>query len=96
MRTRRLGSDPRPVRARHYLLLTRHQGISSPLFDAGRHIVGEPECAGPFFVRIREDADVIERGIGDKALELGKIRVGLAREADDEGRPERDVRDLRS
>src|SRR4029079_18323217 len=91
----RLGSDARAMRAHHYLLLTRHEGISSPFFHAGRDIVGQPERSGPFFVRIREYADVIEGGIGDEPLELGKIRVRLAREAADEGPPERDVRDLR-
>ena len=33
-----------------------------------------------FFVGVGEDADVIETGVGDEAVELGEILLGLARE----------------
>ena len=86
-------ANPRLVRPRHYLLLTRHEGISSPALHRRRHIVGEAERPRAFLVRIREDAEMVESGIGDETLELGEIGIGLAGEADDERGPEGDVRD---
>ena len=82
------------MRPRHYLLLTRHEGISSPALDGRRHIVGEPERPRPLFVGIREHAEMVEAGIGDETLELGEIGIGLAGEADDERGPQGDVGDL--
>ena len=49
------------------------------------------EGAGAFLVRVGEDADVVELGVVDEGLELGEVLVRLAREADDEGRPQCDA-----
>ena len=46
---------------------------------------------GAFLVRVGEHADVVERVVADELAQLVDVRVGLAREADDERGAERDA-----
>ena len=84
-------ADPCLLGARDDLLLPRHQRVPTPALDRGRHVVGQPEGARPFFVRVGEHADVVEPGVGDEPFQLGEIRVRLARKTDDEGRAQCDA-----
>jgi len=69
-------------------LLPRHDPLPALALGRRRHIVLDGVGAGAFLVRVGEDADVVEARVLDEALELGELRLGLSREADDEGRPQ--------
>ena len=68
------------------LFLTSHQRMSPPLLLGGRHVVVEAERPRALLVRVSEDPEVVEAGVADEALQLGKICPRLAREPDDQCR----------
>src|SRR5258706_1545303 len=61
--------------------------------ELGRNIVPQVMGRSAFLVRVGEDANVIEPDPADEVPKLGKIRIGLTGESDDECRAQRDVWD---
>ena len=74
-------ADPGPVPPADEPFLQAHQPVAPRGLDRRRHVVHEGMRRGPFFVRIGEHADVIERVVVHERAELVDILVGLAREA---------------
>src|SRR4029079_14505361 len=88
---RHVGPDPGRLAGGHDPLLQLHDAVAPPALDRGVDIVGDRMRPGAFFVRVGEHADVVEAGVADEAFQLGEFRLGLAGEADDEGRPQCDA-----
>src|ERR1700754_4785673 len=74
------------------LALRRHQLSPAVRDDDRLHLAVLFEALRGLLVRVLEDADVIELGPLDEAHELAEVGVGLAGVADDERRPEEQVR----
>src|SRR5262249_18769467 len=77
---------------RRHLLLARHEPVPARLFDVVRNERGEIVGGRALHWLVAKAADAIELCCIEPVDELLEIGVGLAREADDEGRADGELR----
>src|ERR1700719_3942682 len=85
------GADMALEAARRDYLLALHETVPALLLDLIRHGVAEIVGGRAFHGLVAEATDPIERRLVKPVEQEGEFLLGLAREADNEGRPQGDV-----
>src|SRR6202030_4339777 len=86
------GADMALEAARRDYLLALHETVPALLLDLIRHGVAEIVGGRAFHGLVAEATDPIERRLVKPVEQEGEFLLGLAWEADNESRPQRDVR----
>src|SRR5262245_30380846 len=86
------GTDLALEAARRHRLLARHEAVPARFLDIVRDESGEVVGDGALDGLVTEAADAIELGLVEPVEEQVEVGVGLAREADDEGRADGEFR----
>src|SRR4029077_11842938 len=81
-----------PEAARRDRLLALHQAAPALFFDLIRQGFREIIGSRAFHGVVAKAPDPVERRFVEPVEEKGKVRLGLAREADNEARAQRDIR----
>ena len=74
-------ADPVAVAPANQPLLEPHHAIAPPFLHSRRHVVREVIGRCAFFVRVGEDAHVVERMVVHERAQLVDVSVGFAGEA---------------
>ena len=74
-------------------LLQGHHPVPAALLLLGRNLARHLAGARALLLRIAEDAEALEPRLADEFAQLVDVRLGLAGEPDDEGRPQGDSGD---
>ena len=90
-----LAADLPPAPVEGDLLLACHQPVAALLLDLLGQVAVQLVGRRARLERIREDADALELRFADEVAQLLELGLGLAGEADDERRSQRQVRDAR-